>query len=127
MEFPLNLKAIGYGFATFVAGSLAMSIVGTGLSNVDPSSIGKAGWSFLSVLGYFVPVAAGFVAAYFAPTKRILHGTIGGSIGVLLLLAPAFLIPQYPLAGIPLVIAWYVALASLGAIFGNYRRNKVGP
>jgi hypothetical protein len=127
MEFPLNLKAIGYGFATFVGGSLAMSIVGTGILAIDPSPIGKGGWSFLSLLGYFVPVVAGFVAAYFAPFKRILHGTIGGSIGILLLLAPAFLIPQYPLAGIPIVIAWYVALASLGAIFGNYRRNKVDP
>lgn len=127
MAHSLNLKAIGYGFATFVAGTLAMSIIGTGIANVGPSSIGKAGWSLLTVVGYLVPVVAGYVAAYFAPAKRILHGTIGGSIGVLLLLAPAFLIPQYPVAGIPILVAWYAALASLGAIFGNYRRNKVGP
>lgn len=125
MEFPLNLKAIGYGFAAFIAGTLTMTIIGTGLANVDPSSIGKAGWSFLTVLGYLVPVVAGYVAAYYAPAKRILHGTIGGSIGVLLLLAPAIVVPQYPLAGIPIIIVTYAALASLGAIVGNHRRNKI--
>ena len=127
MTFPLNLKAIGYGFAAFVAGALVMSVVGTGIAYVGPSSIGQAGWSLLTILGYLVPVAAGYVAAYSASTKRILHGTIGGSIGVLLLVAPAFVVPEYPLAGIPVVIASYAALASLGAIVGNHRRNKVGP
>ena len=127
MAFPLNLKAIGYGFATFIAGSLAMSIVATGIANAGPSSVGKSGWTLLTALGYFVPVVAGYVAAYYAPTSRILHGTIGGSIGVLPLLAPALLVPDYPMAGIPIVIASYAALASLGAIVGNHRSNKVGP
>ena len=127
MAFPLNLKAIGYGFATFIAGSLTMSVVATSIAIVGPSSSGEAGWSLLSLLGYSVPIAAGYVAAYFAPFKRVLHGTIGGAIGVVLLLAPALLVPQYPVAGIPIIVAWYAALASLGAIFGNYRRVKLGP
>ncbi|TKR29256.1 hypothetical protein FCE95_13910 [Luteimonas gilva] len=90
MAFPLNLKAIGYGFATFVAGTLVLSIVGTVAVSVGTSSIGKSGWSFLAILSYFVPITAGFVAAYFAPAKRVLHGTIGGAVGVLLLLALPF-------------------------------------
>ena len=127
MTFPLDLKAIGYGFAAFMAGTLVMSIVGAGFLSAGPSSVGKFGMGWLSVLGYLVPVVGGYVGAYFAPNRRILHGTIGGSIGVLLLIAPAFVVPHYPLVGIPIVIACYAALASLGAIVGNHQGNKVAP
>jgi VIT1/CCC1 family predicted Fe2+/Mn2+ transporter len=67
------------------------------------------------------------VAAYFASNRRIIHGTIGGAAGVLLMLVPALFVPGYPISSIPIVIATYAVLASLGAIFGNHRRNKVGP
>ncbi|GAB2613355.1 hypothetical protein [Novilysobacter erysipheiresistens] len=126
MIFPLDLKAIGYGFATFIAGWLAMSVIGTGVVNVGPSPIGTAGWSLFTVLGYMVPVVAGYVAAYRAPDRRVLHGTIGGAVGVLLFIAPVSLVPGYSWAGAPVIIASYAVLASLGAILGKHRRDKVG-
>ena len=126
MAFPLELKAIGYGLAVFVAGYIVMGVVGT-LAVAGGDSPSNLGWIVVTGVGYLVPVAAGFVAAYFASSRRILHGTIGGAVGVLLMLVPALFAPDYQISGIPLVIATYAVLASLGAILGNHRRNKVGP
>jgi len=125
MTHLLDWKAIGYGFATFFAGLLAMSVIASVIASTGTPGIGKPSLGYLSVLNYFVPVVAGYVAAYRAHSRRILNGTIGGSIGVLLSLAPALVIPGYLLAGIPIIIACYAALASLGAIAGDHRRKKV--
>jgi hypothetical protein len=101
----LDFKALGYGLATFVVGHVAMSAIGTVAVGAGDTSMGKAGWSILQLAGYLVPVIAGY-AAYQASHRRV---------------------PQYPVSGIPLVIVSYGLLAALGAIVGNYRRNRVGP
>ena len=126
MAFHLDLKAIGYGFAVFIGGYGVMSFVASLTASVAESSPSKLGWILITVAGYLVPVIAGYVAAYFASARRILNGTIGGTLGVLLMLVPAVFVPDYPFSGIPIVIASHGVLASLGAIFGNHRRGKVG-
>jgi hypothetical protein len=127
MTFRLDPKAIGYGFATFTAGTLLMTIIGTVVGTLEGPHLGKYPLALIKLIGYLAPVVAGYVAAYRAPTQRIFHGTIGGSIGALLLLAPALFVPRYPLWQIPILLACYAALASLGAIFGKHRIDKVGP
>src|SRR4051812_41652883 len=126
MKLFLDWKAIGYGFATFIAGMLAMSVIASVMATTGVLGTGKPSLGYLALLSYFVPVIAGYVAAYRAGSNRILNGTIGGSIGVLLSLAPAFVIPGSLLAGIPIIIASYAALASLGAIVGKHWRKKSG-
>ena len=127
MKLQLDLKAIGYGFATFIAGTLIMTLIGTTIGGVTQPSIGKGQWALVKIVGYLAPVVAGYVAAYRAPSQRILHGTIGGSVGALLLIAPALLVPNYQFWGIPILLAFDAALAALGAIVGSHRRNRVGP
>lgn len=127
MAFPLELKAIGYGLAVFIAGYVVMNVIGTVAITAGHATSSRLGWVIVTAVGYLVPVVAGFVAAFFASTRRILHGTVGGSIGVLIMLAPAIFVPNYPMSGAVVVIATYVVLASLGAIFGNHLRGKVGP
>ena len=123
----LDLKAIGFGFAAFMACTLVMTVAGTAVGGARAPSVGESQWKLINIIGYLAPVVAGYVAARQASTKRILHGTIGGSVGVLLLLAPALFVPNYPFWSIPIILTWYTALASLGAIFGNHRANRVGP
>jgi hypothetical protein len=122
-----DLKAIGYGFATFIACTLLMTIAGTIAGSATLPSIGEGRWATIKIIGYLAPVIAGYVAASKAANQRIINGTIGGSVGVLLLLAPALAVPGYPFWGIPVVLVCYAALASLGAIFGNHRAHRVGP
>ena len=121
-----DLKAIGYGFATFIACTLLMSLAGTTVGSGELPSLSGGRLAIVKSIGFLAPVIAGYVAARQALTRRILHGTIGGSIGVLLLIAPAIFIPAYQSWGTPFIIAWYAALAYLGAIFGDHRANRVG-
>jgi hypothetical protein len=127
MKLQLDLKSIGYGFATFIAGTLIMTLIGTTIGGFTQPPIGKGQLALVKIVGYLAPVVAGYVAAYYAPSQRILHGTIGGSIGALLLIAPALLVPNYQFWGIPIILTFYAALAALGAIGGNYWRKRVGP
>lgn len=123
----LDVKAIGYGFATFVACTLLMTLAGTVAGSKNLPFAGDGRWAAIRIIGYLAPVVAGYVAARKARVDRILNGTIGGSIGVLLVLAPALAIPGYPVRGIPIILAWYAALAALGAILGNHRADRLAP
>ncbi len=124
--FSFELKAIGYGLAVFIGGYLVMSVLGSVVIASGQFTSGKLGWVLVTVIGYLVPVSAGFVAAFFASAKRILHGTVGGSIGVLLMLLPAIFVPDYSMSEAMFVIATYTVLASLGAIVGSHLRAKDG-
>lgn len=126
MTFPFELKAIGYGLAVFIGGYLVMSVLGSGVVTLGQFTSGKPGWLLVTVIGYLVPVSAGFVAAFFATVKRIIHGTVGGSIGIFLMLLPAIFAPDYSISEAMFVIATYVVLASLGAIVGSHLRAKNG-
>ncbi|WP_407352649.1 hypothetical protein [Luteimonas sp. R10] len=126
MNSRFDFKAVAYGFGTFVGGCLLVSMLTTAALSPDTSSLDGPAWALVHLGGYLVPVAAGYVAAYSASHGRILHGAVGGALGVVLLLAPAAFAPDYPASGIPFVIAIYALLAWLGAIAGNHHRNKAG-
>jgi drug/metabolite transporter (DMT)-like permease len=81
----------------------------------------------MQIVGYVVPAVAGLIAAKRSTTRPVINGTLGGSLGVVLVLVPAAFIPGYPLAGIPFVLVIYVLLAAFGAILGNHFRGRVGP
>ena len=126
MKFPLDLKAIGYGLAIFVAGYMLMSLIGSGMVAAGDSATRTTGWSFLWLLGNALPVVAGYVSACRAPDRRITHGIIGGASGVIILLAPILFVPNLPKTGIPSVVCIYILLAALGAIIGSYRGGRRG-
>jgi hypothetical protein len=123
----LDLKAIGYGFATFIACSLLMTLAGTVVGTTTAPSIGGERIAAVQIIGYLAPVVAGYVAAVKAADARVLNGTIGGSVGSLLLLSQALAVPGYQFRGIPIILAYYAALAALGAIFGKHRARRVAP
>ena len=114
MSSRLDLKAVGYGLATFVAGSAILALLGQWL----------AAQTFVA-LAALVPAASGYMSAFYAPSRRLMHGTIGGSIGVLVVLALPMLIPG-PALPIPAIMALYLVLACAGAVIGDFMRSRVG-
>jgi hypothetical protein len=115
------MRAVGFGIATFVAGSLVMLAFGAGW----PIKLDDSAFIALTTL---VPILAGSVAAYHSSWQRILNGTVGGSAGVLLIVVPFVLIPGPPIPVSIFVMSalLYSLLASLGAILGSHLRAKLG-
>ncbi len=93
----MDLKALGYGLAAFLGGWALMTVVAGAMA----TSGGYASANVLiQVLGYLVPVVAGFVAAKKATQRRIAHGIAGGAIGVVpIILLPMLLVPGYSPSG----------------------------
>jgi len=118
----MNLKALGYGLAAFVAAYAVMAFVGSVLVQFGVDAVGIV----VTVLGYLVPVMAGYVGASKAPRWRIAHGIVGGSIGVVpVTLAPMLLDdPAYKPSGIPVILLWFAVFAALGAVFGDHVAKK---
>jgi hypothetical protein len=114
MASRLDLKALGYGLATFVVGSGILAILGQWI----------AGQAFVA-LAVLIPVASGYMSAFYAPSRRLMHGTVGGSIGVLLVLGLLVLIPG-PALPIPATVVLYLVLACAGAFIGDFTRNRAG-
>ncbi|GAB2512926.1 hypothetical protein GCM10027084_28820 [Pseudoxanthomonas sangjuensis] len=128
LPLALDIRAIGYGLATFVAGYIVLSIPTTLVHGSHGTSIGETVWLLVQIGALLVPALAGGVGAYFAPARRVVHGALAGTSGMLLLLlAVAFLAPEYPAAGIPFLVALFALVASLGAILGSYIKSRVGP
>lgn len=127
MKPRLDLKAISYGVVTFIVTYLCLGGVGVFASH-SSGNAQAASWALIQILGIAIPVGAGFVSAYFARDRRVLHGIIGGSIGVLPFagIAAAF-IPFYPAVSILVVLVIYAVVAALGAIIGNHMRARLGP
>lgn len=113
MWTDFNLKALSYGIGTFVLGVCAALFLGQIL---DPVAF--------AALCIAVPVAAGYMAAYYATTRRIAHGVVTGAIGAVLLVAPLLFIPGPPLPILGAVLL-YMGFALLGAFIGNYRRGRL--
>jgi hypothetical protein len=117
----MNFKALGYGLAAFFAAYVFMAFVGSVLVDFGVDAAGI----MINVLGYLVPVVAGYVGAIKAPRWRIAHGIVGGSIGVVpVTLAPMLLDPAYKPSGIPVILLWCAVLAALGAVFGDHVAKK---
>jgi len=117
----MNLKALGYGLVAFVAAYAFMAFVGSLLVQFGVDAVGIV----INVLGYSVPVVAGYVAASKAPQWRIAHGIVGGSIGIVpVTLAPMLLDPAYKPSGMPVILLWFAVFAALGAVLGDHVAKK---
>ena len=125
MSIRLNFKALGYGLATFVTGYAVVWAIGPGEARSDGTTFGNTIWLLRQVFGYFVPVIAGYVAAYHASNNRVINGTLGGGLWIILFLLPAAF--AHPVPFIPMVVAAYALLAALGAIVANFWCNRFGP
>jgi hypothetical protein len=123
----LDLKGVGYGLAAFFAGYVVLALLGVGADALGKTSFARPAWLLFQSYGYVLPVMAGYYAAYRASHHRIATGTVGGALGMAFLVAPAMLIPQYPVSGVPAVLASSLLLAALGAIIGKFRGPSVGP
>ena len=124
----IDFKALGLGVATVAGGYLALAVPATIAANLSDPTLSPALFALAKLGVLVVPAVAGYVAAYRARSRRIIHGTVGGLLGVTLLVcAVAYLLPSYPSRDIPQVIVASAVLASLGAIFGKRQRDKLGP
>lgn len=118
----MDWKALGYGVAAFFAGYALMTIAATAIATAGMyRSAGVA----IQVMGYLVPVMAGFVAAKKAKRQRIVHGVVGGVIGVVpIVLLPMLVLPDYSPEGMLVIVSSCAVLAALGAVFGNHVGRK---
>ncbi len=118
----MDLKALGYGLAAFVAGYVLMTMAASAMATVGMYASG--GW-LVQVMGYLVPVVAGFVAARKASRRRIVHGVVGGAIGVVpVMLIPMLVVPAYAPNGLLVILLSYAVLAALGGVFGDHVGRK---
>ena len=126
MKQTLDFRAIGYGVATFVVGYMILGIFTTLVANSFGSTLAKAVWVVVKLGATALPAIAGYISAFHSRSKRIMNGTIGGSLGMALFLVGfmAF-IPAYPIWGIPFLIVIFAVIASLGAIVGSHMRGKL--
>lgn len=118
----MDWKALGYGVATFFAGHAVMTIAVTVMLTVGMFASGGA---LAQVMGYLVPVIAGFVAARKATRRRVVVGIVGGAIGVVpMVLLPVLVMPDYSPNGMFVIVVSYAVLAALGAVFGDHSGRK---
>jgi hypothetical protein len=124
---PFEFRPIAYGLATFVGGWFLMG-------SATPFLIGKFGaenpsvWELIKFGFVAISAVAAFVSAFYSKSRRIVQGTIGGTVGVLLPIAiGAAFIPSYPGWGVPVIVASFTGSALLGAVGGNYVRSRRGP
>lgn len=121
----MSLKAIGYGLVTFIAGYALMTGIGNALHAAGSYA---SGYGLLLAMGYLIPAAAGFVSAMKAPGRRILHGIVGGAVGIVpLQVISAFIVPGSTTAGAVVIVTTFAVMAALGAVFGDFvAKRKVG-
>lgn len=118
----VDWKALGYGVAAFVVGYVLLTMWSSVMMTAGG---GRSGWVVVQIMGYLMPVVAGFVAARKASRWRIAHGIAGGAIGVVpMTLLPMLLTPEASPKGIFIILVSYAVLAALGAIFGNHVGRK---
>ena len=115
----MDWKALGYGLATFLTGWALMAIVASAVATTGTNA---TGYTAFQVMGYLVPVVAGYVAAMISTRRRLVHGVVGGAIGVV----PVIFFPMlfadltYSTYGVLVVVICYTVLAALGAVFGDH-------
>lgn len=130
----IDLKAIGYGLATFVAGHLLVSLLGQTILGPAITKLSDTKLSeFFAIVGivgdiiFISPAAiAGFISAYNAHSHRIINGTIGGVLIVVLLMAffSSFINTFLGWGPAFLILTAHVVAAFIGAATGNYWRDK---
>jgi peptidoglycan/LPS O-acetylase OafA/YrhL len=120
-----DLKALGYGVATFLLGVLALMIAGTVAANSAPS-VARVALGVMQAGVGLIPAVAGYVSARRASSRPILHGTFAGALGTAVYLCVTVYLFPYPTQQIPMLVAVYALIAALGAIFGKHRRDKSG-
>src|SRR3546814_6858275 len=127
MTHFLDLKAIGYGVATFALGYLLLGVPATIAANFSGSVLANGLMLLVQIGGIVVPAIAGYVSAFHAKSWHIAHGAVGGTLGIVLLVCVAAIaFPEYPAWGIPAIVVTSALIASLGAILGKNRRAKLG-
>ncbi|MET3929806.1 drug/metabolite transporter (DMT)-like permease [Lysobacter sp. OAE881] len=118
----MSIKSLGYGIAAFLAAYALMAFFANALVE---AGVYASGGVVIQIMGYLVPVFAGYVAASKAPRWRIAHGIVGGSIGIMLaMLAPMLIDPEYTPSGTLVILVWFAVLAALGAVFGDHVAKK---
>jgi hypothetical protein len=123
MRNSIDLKAIGYGLATFVVGQLLVRLLGAALLGSAIATSQITTW-ILGATRFIVTVIAGFISAYDAHSCRIMNGTLGGSLGIVLLViffGPYFI--TFLSWKVPFL---FVVIYVLGAILGSYWAGKHG-
>jgi len=118
----VSLRAISYGLAAFFGAYALMTLVANVM--VDAGVYGD-GSGLIQVMGYLVPVVAGYVAARKAAHWRIVHGLVGGSIGIVpMQLTPMLVDPDHTPDGMLVILICFAVLAALGAVFGDHVAKK---
>jgi|GEM_PF-3220424 len=118
----MSLKALGYGLATFFGAYALMTLVANVMVDAGVYASGSA---LIQIMGYLVPVVAGYVAASKAARWRIVHGIVGGSIGIVpMQLTPMLVDPDYTPNGMLVILICFAVLAALGAVFGNHAARR---
>src|SRR3546814_3674015 len=105
MTHFLDLKAIGYGVATFALGYLLLGVPATIAANFSGSVLANGLMLLVQIGGIVVPAIAGYVSAFHAKSWHIAHGAVGGTLGIVLLVCVAAIaFPDYPAWGIPAIV-----------------------
>ena len=131
----LDLKAIGYGLATFVAGHLLVSLIGQAIlgpvvTKLFAAKLSSESYAIVGILGDILlispAVIAGFVSAYKADSHRIINGSIGGVLIVVLLMGffSSFINTFLGWGPAFLILSAHVVAALIGATMANYWCGK---
>src|SRR3546814_15966016 len=89
MTHFLDLKAIGYGVATFALGYLLLGVPATIAANFSGSVLVNGLMLLVQIGGIVVPAIAGYVSAFHAKSWHIAHGAVGGTLGMVFLVCVA--------------------------------------
>lgn len=117
MPGPLSPKAIACGALVVILGYVICMVL---MAAVIAISSPSGGLIAVGVFALLTSCAAGFTGACFAPTNRVLNGTLAGFLGGgLLLLALAYLGPPTPDFAFLGPLLTITILAAIGAIVAN--------
>ena len=124
----IEFRAVLLGALSLLAGYLLWVVAASVLASLLGMSVPAGAWFLLSLIGALGPIAAGYVGARAAHSRRLLHGAIAAVVGaaIVLVVLSAFM----GFSGIYGTLGALIASAVLslvGSLFAARRPAQVVP
>jgi hypothetical protein len=124
----IELRAVLLGAASLLAGYVFWALGASALATAFGMSVPAGAWFVLSLCGAIGPIAAGYVGARIARSRKLLHGAIAALVGTTLILgALKVFAGVLDIYGVMAALLAAAVLSLVGAIFAVRKSVAVGP
>lgn len=123
----IEFRAVVLGALSLLAGYLLWAVAASVLASLLGMSVPTGAWFMLSLVGALGPIAAGYVGARVAHSRRLLHGAIAAVVGAAVVLAVlSVFMGSSDLYGMLGALIASAVLSVVGSLFATGRSARVG-